>query len=272
MDRSSWQKTSISLPMAVSRQSDDVRAWGKNSALTKSFSLLSLARRQEKSPETILLFLFSVIKLKKIFTQPYMSTQADDLNFAPKLAHSAVWGRQEYFQKTSHKIEKRKNRKKIFLDSYTRHDTHGSHHEDHVGLGDQDLIPSQPPPRLPRDPDAPALKIGLNNALKQACFLYRNFSAYVRNSINSSKANYKVHCRVIYLDFLRALREQDWLFVFFLLKTHFVSRRVSRKEIDRIDLFCFLLSVLCKNKTSLETADHAQKFKNSGTSVKFVPL
>ena len=60
-------------------------------------------------------------KQKKIFTQPYISTQADDLNFAPKLAHSAVWGRQEYFQKTSHKIEKRKNRKKIFLDSNTRH-------------------------------------------------------------------------------------------------------------------------------------------------------
>ena len=39
---------------------------------------------------------------------------------------------------------------------------------------------------------------------------------------------------------------------------------MSRKEIDRLDLFCFPLRVLCENKTSLETADQAQKFKIAG--------
>ena len=40
---------------------------------------------------------------------------------------------------------------------------------------------------------------------------------------------------------------------------------MSRKEIDRLELCLFFSRVLFKNKSSLQTADHAQKFKNNGT-------
>ena len=46
---------------------------------------------------------------------------------------------------------------------------------------------------------------------------------------------------------------------------HFDPRRVSCPFLFFLDLFCFPLRVLCENKTSLKTADHAQKFKNNGT-------
>ena len=54
-------------------------------------------------------------------------------------------------------------------------------------------------------------------------------------------------------------------FCYLLLKVlqflELATRRMSRKEIDRLDLYLFSSRVFWKNKSSFETADHAQKFK-----------
>ena len=80
-----------------------------------------------------------------------------------------------------------------------------------------------------------------------------------------------------FLSFFRILLEFfldfAWVLSFSELEFfHNVQKKALRKEIDRLDLYLFSSRVLWKNKSSFETADHAQKFKKYRDSFHYYSL